>query len=187
MRTDEGLTRTGFKAVWTSYYDPDAAAIAAAAAATAAAVDTINCITSDLLRSCRSCVCTLLCYWSPTDDLCKACLIHPQLASLFLHHQHCPQGWVYSAASSSCLKSYDQRKPWSRAARFCEDGGGRLAQPASTASIQTVLESINMVASADHYWLGGQVDRPGVGGWHWLPDNNWATGYPLSGLVKFTS
>merc|ERR1712155_289548 len=56
-----------------------------------AAVDTINCITSDLLPSCRSCVCTLMCYWSPTDDLCRSCLDQPELASLFLHHQRCPQ------------------------------------------------------------------------------------------------
>ena len=82
------------------------------------------------------------------------------------------------------------------AARFCEDGGGRLAQPASAASIQTVLESINMVAAAGQYWLGARVVGPGVGGWgsyYWTGDNsavddgNWATGsgYPLSGLVNF--
>ena len=184
MRTDEGTTRSGFRAVWTSYYDPDAAAIAAAAASTATAVGTINCITSDLLPSCRRCVCTLLCYWSPTDDLCKACQIHPQLASLFLNQQHCPQGWVFSASSSTCLKSYDQRKPWKYAAKFCEDGGGRLAQPTSTASIQTVLESINMVATEGQYWLGARENGTGVGGWNGLPNNNWANGYPLLGLVN---
>ena len=94
---------------------------------------------------------------------------------------------MYSAVSESCFKSYDQRKPWSRAARFCEDGGGRLAQPASTASIQTVLESINMVAAAGVYWLGGQVDIAGVGGWNWLLDNNWANGYPLSGVDNYST
>ena len=71
------------------------------------------------------------------------------------------------------------------AARFCEDGGGRLAQPMSNASMQVVLESINMVATEGQYWLGAQVDRPGVGGWNWWKDTNWANGYPLPGLINY--
>merc|ERR1712069_94130 len=60
----------------------------------------IDCISQATVPSCRSCVCTLLCYWSPSDDLCRSCLDQPQLASLFHHHQHCPHGWVYSEVSS---------------------------------------------------------------------------------------
>ena len=91
MRSDGSLSRSGFRAVWTSYPDP--------ALVTSAAVNTINCITQAIVPSCRSCVCTLLCYWSPTGDLCTSCLDQPQHASLLLHHQQCPQGGVYSAAS----------------------------------------------------------------------------------------
>merc|ERR1711923_676477 len=119
-------------------------------------LNTVQCVAQEVAPRSRSCVCTLLCYWSPTGDLCRSCLDQPQLAERFLHHQHCPQGWVYSANSSTCFKSYDQSKPWSRAAKFCEDGGGRLAQPSSTASIQTVLESISWLATAGQYWLGAK-------------------------------
>ena len=155
----------------------------------------MQCVGQEVTPRSRSCVCTLLCYWSPGGDLCNACTEQSQLASLFLHHHHCPQGWVYSEASSSCFRSYNQTKPWSRAARFCEDGGGRLAQPSSNSSIQTVLESINMVATVGQYWLGAREMEnlgTGVGGWgayYWTRDNstvdngNWATGYPLLGIV----
>ena len=118
------------------------------------AVNTINCITSDLLPSCRSCVCTLLCYWSPTDELCRSCLNQPDLATLFLHHQHCPQGWVYSLDSSTCLKAFHQEKPWKYAKSFCQNGGGLLAQPKSVSTIQTVLEAIKSVEDG-MFWLGG--------------------------------
>ena len=160
----------------------------------------IDCISRAIVPSCSTCVCTLLCYWSPTDDLCTSCLDQPQLASLFLHHQHCPQGWVYSEASETCYKSYNELKPWSRALIFCENGGGRLAQPTSSASIHTVLESINIISTAGMYWLGAKQMNMGngVGGWQvgeniWIGDfskvdnGNWAPGYPLSGLVNFTS
>ena len=122
----------------------------------AAALDTINCISQAILPSCRSCVCTLLCYWSPTDDLCTSCVNQPQLASLFLHHQQCPQGWVYSATSSSCLKAFNQMKPWNFSKSFCENGGGVLAQPKSTLTIQTALEAINLLGVGGMFWLGPQ-------------------------------
>ena len=44
----------------------------------------IDCIKQAVVPSCSSCVCTLLCYWSPTGDLCTSCLDQSQLASLFL-------------------------------------------------------------------------------------------------------
>ena len=116
----------------------------------------IDCISQAVVPSCSTCVCTLLCYWSPTGDLCTSCLDQPQLASLFLHHQHCPQGWVYSATSSSCLKAFNQEKPWKFAKSFCENGGGILAQPKSTSTIQTVLEAINLQAVGGVFWVGGK-------------------------------
>ena len=148
------------------------------------AVDTINCITSAVLPSCRSCVCTLLCYWSPSDDLCTSCQDQPQHATLFLHHQHCPQGWVFSAASSSCLKTFNQEKPWSFAKSFCENGGGALAQPKTTSTIQAVLEAVNLLGAGGLHWLGGQQSGEDF---LWVGDNsvvdtsNWAQGFPVSG------
>merc|ERR1739836_321641 len=145
MRSDGSLSRSGFRAVWTSYPDP--------ALVTSAAVNTIDCISQNIVPSCSTCVCTLLCYWSPTGDICRSCLDQPQLASLFLHHQHCPQGWVYSQTSATCFKAFNQEKPWNFAKRFCENGGGVLAQPKSTFTIQTVLEAINMLGVGGVFWL----------------------------------
>ena len=144
----------------------------------------IDCISQAIVPSCRSCICTLFCYWSPTGDLCKSCLDQPQLASLFLHHQHCPQGWVYSEASSSCLKTFNQEKPWSFAKSFCENGGGALAQPKTTSTIQAVLEAVNLLGAGGLHWLGGQQSGEDF---LWVGDNsvvdssNWAQGFPVSG------
>ena len=53
-----------------------------------------------------------------------------------------------------------------------------------------------MVAAAGQYWLGARENGAGIGGWGsylWTGDNssvdngNWATGYPLSGLVNFNT
>ena len=189
MHTDSSVTGTGFRAVWTSF-DPNeaasaaAAAAAVAAAAAAAAMDTINCISQAIVPSCSECVCTLLCYWSPTEDLCTSCLDQPQLASLFLHHQQCPQGWVYSEESSSCVKAYNQMKPWKFAKSFCENGGGILAQPKSTSTIQDVLEAVNLLGEGGLHWLGGQQSGEEF---LWVGDNsvvdssNWAQGFPVPG------
>ena len=77
----------------------------------------INCIDEQLLSSCRMCICKLLCYWEAEGDLCKTCLEQPQLASLFVNHQYCPQGWVYSPQTSKCykesLKNYALNDPFS--------------------------------------------------------------------------
>ena len=80
----------------------------------------------------------------------------PELADRFLHHEHCPQGWVYSTESSTCYRSFDEVKPWKYAVSYCDHGGGRLAQAKHSSSLQTVLEAINLVAPAGEYWLGGK-------------------------------
>ena len=176
MHTDGSVIRTGFRALWTSSPDP--------AVATSAAVDTINCITSDLLSSCSSCVCTLLCYWSPTDDLCTSCLDQPQLATLFLHHQQCPQGWVYSETSHTCFKAFNHEKAWTYAKSFCQNGGGLLAQPSSALKIQKVLEAINFQAVNGLFWIGGKRSNNGSF-FFWTGDNStvnsddWAPGFPV--------
>ena len=144
----------------------------------------IDCIKQAVVPSCSSCVCTLLCYWSPTGDLCTSCLDQPQHASLFLHYQHCPQGWVYSETSSSCLKTFNQEKPWSFAKIFCENGGGILAQPKTISTIQTVLEAVVLLGAGGLHWLGGQQSGEDF---LWVGDNsvvdssNWAQGFPVSG------
>ena len=150
----------------------------------------IDCISQAIVPSCRECVCTLLCYWSHTGDLCTSCLNQPQLSTLFLHHQHCPQGWVYSEESSSCFKTFNQEKPWKFAKKFCQNGGGLLAQPKTTSTIQTVLEAINLHAgsqAAGKFWLGGQQSLESLINFLWVGDNsimdgsNWAPGFPVSG------
>ena len=125
---------------------------------------TIKCINQTVVAGCEECICTLLCYLSPTDDLCLSCLRKPLFASLFLNHQFCPQGWIFSSSSSTCLKSFDERKPWIRASRFCQNGGGQLAQPKATSSIQAVLEAVHMMTMDGRFWIGGKetlVDKTG--------------------------
>ena len=165
------------------------------------AVDTINCIISNLLPSCSTCVCTLLCYWSPSDDLCRSCLDKPQLSSLFLHHQRCPQGSVYSSSSSTCLKAFTSKKIWSEASRHCQYSGGHLAQPRDNRSTQAVLEAINLQASSEEFYLGAkesvEIKGAGISGnsgvdtptFLWTSDSsavedvNWAEGYPVPGTL----
>ena len=129
-----------------------------------------------------------------TGDLCRSCLDQPQLAERFLHHEHCPQGWVYSQASSMCFKSFNEIKPWKYAVRYCDYGGGRLGQAKNSSSLQIVLEAINLRAPAGEYWLGGKenVVGAGISGWPneyvWtgdrtlVDDDNWPTGYPVLGF-----
>ena len=118
-------------------------------------VETINCIQQQQTPGCSECICTLLCYWSPEGELCKSCRVEPELATLFLHHQHCPQGWVYSSSSSKCYRAFSNSKPWKYAARYCQSGGGNLAEPKNEAGIYGVLEAINSLAASGVYWLGG--------------------------------
>ena len=120
-------------------------------------LDTVQCIEQEVGTRPRSCICTLLCYWSPTGDLCRSCIEEPELSELFLHHNHCPQGWIYS--SSSCFKAFSQDKPWEYASRFCLDGGGYLGQPKSNRSLYASIEAMNLVASESderEYWLGSR-------------------------------
>ena len=128
-------------------------------------VDTINCMKQDIITSCKKCICTLLCYWSAEGDLCRSCLHQQEFATLFLHHQQCPQGWVYSSSSSMCLKAFTVSKIWSYASRFCHNGGGLLVQPESHMSIHKVIEAINLQAANEEYWIGGKekVDISGAG------------------------
>ena len=43
---------------------------------------------------------------------------------------------------------------------FCENGGGNLAQPKTTSTIQAVLEAVNLLGAGGLHWLGGQEAQP---------------------------
>ena len=115
----------------------------------------IDCIHQNLLPVCRSCICTLICYWDPHGDLCKVCLDQSAFSSLFVNHNHCDPGWVYSSTSLKCYKAFTKLKMWNYASRFCENGGGLLAQPKSNISRNIVLEAIHLQESQEKYWIGG--------------------------------
>ena len=164
----------------------------------------IQCVKDDLqsksLSSCEKCICTLFCYWFPaggSENLCRSCLDktdHPEHAPLFLHHDSCPQGWVYSKAEESgtepakCFKSFNKKKPWTYAKTFCERGGGVLAQPKTDSSIHRILEAINLLNVTGMYWVGGKHNG---NNWVWVDDDSsnvdsshWAPGYhPTLGLL----
>ena len=147
--------------------------------------DIIHCVQQDLIPGCRSCVCTLFCYWSAEEELCTYCLEQPESADLFANNEHCEQGWYWSQSTSKCYKAFTNFKPWNGALRFCQDGGGGLVQPKTNESFNTVLEAMNLRASSAEYWIGGIKDDGDD--FLWAGDNskvkndNWAIGYPLPG------
>ena len=155
-------------------------------------VSTINCIKQGLGSGCTECVCTLVCYWEADGDICRSCIEQPQLSTLFNNHQYCPKGWVYSSSSSKCFKVFTDSKPWKFASRFCQNGGGILAQPKTDSIINAVLEAISLQGSIGKYWIGGKETGQFNGqSFIWTGDNtivpldasqgNWAIGFPMSG------
>ena len=147
---------------------------------------TLACINQAQPPECSECVCTLLCYWAPAGDLCTACLEHQELAVLFKHHDKCLQGWVWSEATSSCYRAFTQLKPWDFASRFCQNGGGILAEPKANSSIQTILETVSMWGAIGEFWIGGKASGDTF---HWdsdhsmLSNDNWEAGFPLTGKL----
>ena len=110
----------------------------------------------------------------------------PGFSSLHLHHARCPQGWVWSRAAASCYKAFSQRRPWAEARRFCEAGGGHLAEPREAAMVYTALEAVSLQALSGQFWIGGQENAEG-NGFVWAGDNSsvslgnldiWAPGFP---------
>ena len=145
--------------------------------------DTVQCIHDRQEAGCQQCVCSVLCYVNAEGDICRECLQNPDLATFFLHSGKCPQSWTWSQHTHTCYKAFNQTKPWEYASRFCEQGGGRLAQPKSDSATFTVLEAISLGAGGLH-WLGGQQSGEDF---LWVGDNsvvdssNWAQGFPVSG------
>ena len=146
---------------------------------------TIDCIPQNLVPVCKTCVCTLICYWNPQGDICQVCLDQASFSSLFVNHNHCDQGWVYSSSSSKCYKAFTQSKIWNYAKSFCENGNGNLAQAKSNNSITSVLEAIHLQAGNGQYWMGG-YEVGNIGGFIWahgyspVDETNWSPGFPLS-------
>ena len=150
----------------------------------------VKCIEDKQETGCKNCVCSVLCYVHAEGDLCRECLQNPNLATFFLNSDKCQQSWTWSNITSTCYRAFLTPRPWKYAARFCENGGGLLAQPKTTSSIYTVLEAIQLQAKAAEYWIGAREFHTGagVGGWPdkyiWTQDNstmenmNWETGYP---------
>ena len=145
--------------------------------------DIVQCIHDRQEAGCQQCVCSVLCYVNAEGDLCRECLQNPDLATFFLNSGKCPQSWTWSQHTQRCYKAFNQTKPWAYASRFCEQGGGRLAQPKSDSTTFTVLEAINLEGGGMH-WLGGQQSGEDF---LWMGDNsvvdssNWAPGFPVAG------
>ena len=147
-------------------------------------VDTVGCIKNALIPRCQVCTCTLLCYWIPGGDLCKACLENAQLASLFVNSDHCPQGWTWVEAESKCLKAFAVKRPWPHASEACKTGGGRLATIRNISSIQAIIEA-SITIEEGELWLGGRYAAEGdkyiwEDGTSMIVDN-WAPENPLTG------
>ena len=149
-------------------------------------VDTVGCIKSAQIPRCQVCTCTLLCYWIPGGDLCKACLEDPQLASLFVNSDHCPQGWTWVEPEAKCVKAFTLKRPWPHASEACKAGGGKLATIKTISSIQPALEAMSLQITEGEFWLGGSA-ADNEGGYIWedgtdITINSWAPEYPLTGI-----
>ena len=151
-----------------------------------------QCILQGVVAVCRNCICTLFCYWSPSGNHCRACLEEPELSTLFINHEHCQQGWTWSAVTSTCYKAFTHLKPWIYASEFCQSGGGHLAEPRTNLSLYGIIEAINIQAETGEYWIGGRNDEEDWDSFMWAGDSSiinshdWASGFPfsLSGQVS---
>ena len=154
-------------------------------------VATIQCIKAMQSPSCQRCTCTVLCYESPDSEHCRSCLQEEELATLFLNHELCQQGWVWSAVTAKCIKAYDLPRSWMEAETSCKNEGALLAEHQSDSSVVAALEAINL-AGPGEYWVGGK--RKDINsGFSWnsdkssiaIDDWNWGPGYPVSPGLKY--
>ena len=149
-------------------------------------VDVLKCIKEhSSVPQCVNCTCTLLCYYmDPQGPLCKACQEDPVAATLFIHHELCPQGWTFSG-DGKCFKAHSSKLSWSRALDSCKSTGGILAEPKTEDSIRSVVEAINLESVEGQFgcWIGAtRTDEDST--FVWTQDNspveteNWAPGFP---------
>ena len=148
-------------------------------------VDKINCIHQDQTARCQACTCTLLCYWIPGGDLCKACQEDPQFETMFVNSDHCPQGWTWAEAESKCVKSFSVKRPWSHASQACQAGGGKLATAKSYNTLQPLIEAMNLQVTSGEFWIGSRKRNDGDD-YVWedgssVSIDNWDVGYPETG------
>ena len=134
---------------------------------------------------CRSCVCSLLCYWSAGGDLCRACLDTEDLATFFVNYQHCPQGWTWSEDASKCYRGFSEKKIWYDAYQACKDGGGRLVVAKTNSSISNMIEAMNIAQADGQYWINARKNLDSgeyVWGNNTAIDNySWAPEFPSQG------
>ena len=133
-----------------------------------------------ILEGCGKCVCTLICYWWPSDAQCQACLEEDQAAELFIDHDKCEQGWLLSN-DGSCFKPFKEEKTWDEANISCHAEGGKLAEPTTEYSIFTVIEALNVHGIREESWIGGRKGDDEEE-YHWNEDKsevaNWALDFP---------
>ena len=148
-----------------------------------------NCGQANLPPGCRSCICTLLCYWAPASDLCRVCVEEPEMSKAFVVNDHCPQGWTWAAETSKCYKAFPDPMPWSHADAFCKSGEGNLAQPKYNSSVYAMIESINIQTDVrGKFWIGSRYSDQG---YIWVDGStmdlvtNWGKYYPGLGIYLF--
>ena len=148
-------------------------------------LEIVQCVQQNLQSGCRSCVCSLLCYWSAGGDLCRACLENAELETFFVNHEHCPQGWTWSEDAAKCFKGFSDKKSWSFARQTCKDGGGRLAEAKTNVSISNMIEAMNLALSDGTFWVNSKRNF-GDDGFVWADNTNiesysWAQDFPSQG------
>ena len=121
-------------------------------------MEVVECVKRNQFDGCKSCVCTMICFFEPGGAECRACLEEDKAADLFLDHSKCEQGWILSKEDNTCIKPFKEERTWAEANISCSDEGSILAEPTSRTSLYTVIEALNIHGTGGEAesWIGGK-------------------------------
>jgi len=96
----------------------------------------------------------------------------------------CPsQGWLRRDRVNNCYLFGTEKMNFAEATQFCEDNGGKLAEPRRMRETNVINKMISKEAGGSNYWIG-LTDAETEGTFTWESDNsevgysNWNWGQP---------
>ena len=144
-------------------------------------MEVVECVKRNQFDGCKSCVCTMICFFEPGGAECRACLEEDKAADLFLDHDKCEQGWVLSKEDNTCFKPFKEERTWAEANISCSEESSILAEPTSPTSLYTVIEALNVHGIVGESWIGGKKnDNEDKFSWNVNKSKiaNWAPQFP---------
>jgi len=118
-------------------------------------------------------------FWDPANEFCNwPDQISPPCTA------DCPsQGWLRRDRVSNCYLFGGDKMNFAEAQQFCEENGGKLAEPRRQRETNVINRMINKEAGESNYWIG-LTDNDNEGSYTWLSDgtdvdySNWNKGEP---------